>query len=157
MLAKDRNEVAAMRVSLWIALSAVILSFSACTHAKPKPLVPLELAYGAKAEANTLNDQGRQAFLAGQMAEAKDLFGQAIKAAPDSGQAHYNYGLALNALGQTDQARQEFIEAANLAPGDKVIWDSPALRPFGNPEAPKGPVRERPYGTSRPTIGSGPR
>ena len=146
-----------MRVSLWIALSLVVLSVSACAHEKPKPLVPLELAYGVKADANALNNQGRQAFLAGQMAEAKDLFGQLITAVPDSGQAHYNYGLALNALGQTDQARQEFIEAANLAPGDKVIWDSPALRPFGNPEAPKGPAREHAYGTRRPTIGSGPR
>ncbi len=146
-----------MRASVWIALSLLVLSFSACTHAKPKPLMPLELTYGAKADAIALNTQGAQAFQAGQMAEAKTFFGQAIKAAPDSGQAHYNYALTLNALGQTDQARQEFIEAANLAPGDKVIWDSPALRPFGNPDAPKGPPKEHPYGTNRPTIGSGPR
>ena len=146
-----------MRVSGWMALCLLVFSVSACTHAKPKPLVPLELAYGTKADAIALNTQGAQAFQAGQMAEAKNLFGQAVKAAPDSGQAHYNYALALNALGQTDQARQEFIEAANLAPGDKVIWDSPALRPFGNPDVPKGPPKEHPYGTSRPTIGSGPR
>jgi len=146
-----------MRVSVWMALCLLVLSVSACTHAKPKPLVPLELTYGTKADAIALNTQGAQAFQAGQMAEAKNLFGQAVKAAPDSGQAHYNYALALNALGQTDQARQEFIEAANLAPGDKVIWDSPALRPFGNPDVPKGPPKEHPYGTSRPTIGSGPR
>ena len=146
-----------MRVSGWMALCLLVLSVSACTHAKPKPLVPLELSYGTKADAIALNTQGAQAFQAGQMAEAKNLFGQAVKAAPDSGQAHYNYALALNALGQTDQARQEFIEAANLAPGDKVIWDSPALRPFGNPDVPKGPPKEHPYGTSRPTIGSGPR
>jgi Tfp pilus assembly protein PilF len=134
-----------------------MLSFPACTHSKPKPLVPLELAYGANAQAVTLNSQGTQAFQAGQMAEAKDYFGQAIKAAPDSGQAHYNYALALNALGETETARQQFIEAANLAPGDKVIWDSPALRPFGSPQAQKGPPREHPYGTQRPMIGSGPR
>ncbi len=146
-----------MRVSGWMALCLLVLSVSACTHAKPKPLVPLELTYGTKADAIALNTQGAQAFQAGQMAEAKNLFGQAVKAAPDSGQAHYNYALALNALGQTDQARQEFIEAANLAPGDKVIWDSPALRPFGNPDVPKGAPKEHPYGTSRPTIGSGPR
>jgi len=146
-----------MRVSGWMALCLLVFSVSACTHAKPKPLVPLELTYGTKADAIALNTQGAQAFQAGQMAEAKNLFGQAVKAAPDSGQAHYNYALALNALGQTDQARQEFIEAANLAPGDKVIWDSPALRPFGNPDVPKGPPKEHPYGTSRPTIGSGPR
>ncbi|HNO34222.1 MAG TPA: tetratricopeptide repeat protein [Nitrospira sp.] len=146
-----------MRVSFWIALFALTLLMGACTHSKPKPLVPLELAYGAKSDTIALNGQATQAFLAGQMAEAKNLFAQVVAAAPDSGQAHYNYALSLNALGQTDQARQEFITAANLAPGDKVIWDSPALRPFGNPEAPKGPSREHPYGTSRPTIGSGPR
>ena len=146
-----------MRVSLWMALSVLVVSMGACTHAKPKPLVPLELAYGAKAETIAINSQATQAFLSGQMAEAKNLFAQVVAAAPDSGQAHYNYALTLNALGQTDQARQEFITAANLAPGDKVIWDSPALRPFGNPEAPKGTPREHPYGTSRPTVGSGPR
>lgn len=146
-----------MRVSLWMVLCAFVLSFPACTHSKPKPLVPLDLAYGAKPDAIALNTQGTQAFLAGQLAEAKTLFGQAVKAAPDSGQAHYNYALALNALGQTEQARQEFIEAANLAPGDKIIWDSPALRPFGSPEAAKGPPKEHPYGTRKPDIGSGPR
>ncbi len=146
-----------MKVSCWIALSVLVLSVGACSHSKPKPLVPLELAYGVKAETIALNGQATQAFLTGQMAEAKNLFAQVVAAAPDSGQAHYNYALTLNALGQTDQARQEFITAANLAPGDKVIWDSPALRPFGNPAAPKGPAREHPYGTSRPTVGSGPR
>ena len=146
-----------MRVSLWIAVSVLVLSVQACTHSKPKPLVPLELTYGTKADAIALNTQGTQAYLAGQLAEAKTFFGQATQAAPDSGQARYNYALALNALGQTDQARQEFIEAANLAPGDKVIWDSPALRPFGSPESRKGPPKERDYGTRRPTIGSGPR
>ncbi|CAE6787122.1 MAG: tetratricopeptide repeat protein [Nitrospira sp.] len=146
-----------MKVSCWIALFVLVLSVGACSHSKPKPLVPLELAYGAKAETIALNSQATQAFLTGQMAEAKNLFAQVVAAAPDSGQAHYNYALTLNALGQTDQARQEFITAANLAPGDKVIWDSPALRPFGNPAAPKGPAREHPYGTSRPTVGSGPR
>lgn len=146
-----------MRVSFWIALSVLMFSVGACSHAKPKPLVPLELAFGAKADTIALNSQATQAFLVGQMAEAKNLFAKVVAAVPDSGQAHYNYALSLNALGQTDQARQEFITAANLAPGDKVIWDSPALRPFGNPEAPKGPGREHPYGTSRPTIGSGPR
>lgn len=146
-----------MRVTLWIVLCLAMLTFPACTHSKPKPLVPLELDYGTNAQAITLNNQGTQAFQAGQMAEAKAYFGQTIKAAPDSGQAHYNYALVLNALGETETARQQFIEAANLAPGDKVIWDSPALRPFGSPQSQKGPPREHPYGTQRPMIGSGPR
>ncbi len=108
-------------------------------------------------QAMTLTQQGAEAFSAKQFVDAKTFFNQAVKAAPDSGQAHYNYALALNAVGETEEARQHFIDAANLAPGDKVIWDSPALRPFGNPDVPKGPPKEHPYGTQRPTFGGGPR
>ena len=97
-----------------------------------------------------------QAYQARQFDDAKNYFSQAVALAPQSGPAHYNYALALNALGDTEHARPEFMEAANLAPGDQVIWDSPALRPFGDPKSPKvfkGP----PTGTSRPSMGGGPR
>jgi tetratricopeptide (TPR) repeat protein len=70
-----------------------------------------------------------------QFDEAKQYFSQAVTEAPQSGPAHYNYALALNALGQAEEARKHFIEAANLAPGDKVIWNSPPLSPYGNPES----------------------
>ena len=118
--------------------------------------MPLALEPGVKPQAVALTEQGTQAYQARQFDDAKNYFSQAVAAAPQSGQAHYNYALALNALGDTEQARQQFVEAANLAPGDKVIWDSPALRPFGNPDSPKA-YKEHPIGTSRPGIGSGPR
>ena len=139
-------------------LGAVLLlvGVAACSKEKAKPLVPLALEPGVKVQAVTLNEQGTQAYQGRQFEEAKNYFSQAIAAAPQSGQAHYNYALALNALGDTEQARQHFMEAANLAPGDKVIWDSPALRQYGNPQSPKT-AKEHPYGTTRPTIGSGPR
>ena len=134
----------------------LLMGVVACSKNKAKPLVPLALEPGVKPQALTLTEQGTQAYQVRQFDDAKNYFSQAVAEAPQSGQAHYNYALALNALGDTEQARQEFVEAANLAPGDKVIWDSPALRPFGNPDSPK--VRkERPPGTSRPSIGSGPR
>ncbi len=109
-----------------------------------------------KPQAVTLTEQGTQAYQAKQFDDAKNYFSQAVAEAPQSGPAHYNYALALNALGDTEQARQQFMEAANLAPGDKVIWDSPALRPYGNPEAPKkkthlpkvGHARAPGFGTS---------
>ena len=100
-------------------------------------MVPLALESGVKPQAVTLTEQGTQAYQAKQFDEAKNYFSQAVAAAPQSGPAHYNYALALHALGDTEQARQQFMEAANLAPGDKVIWDSPALRPYGNPELSK--------------------
>jgi Tfp pilus assembly protein PilF len=132
------------------------MAATACVKEKPKPLVPLPLALGVSAQATTYNTQGAQAYKGAQFVEAKDLFAKAVAAAPTSAQAHYNLALAMNALGEAEEARQHFIEAANLAPGDKVIWDSPALRPYGNPEAPKQ-TKDRPYATTRPTIGSGPR
>lgn len=116
---------------------------------KPRVLVPLALVDGGVIlPAITATEQGTQAYQAKQFDEAKKYFEQAVTIAPQSGQAHYNYALALNALGETEAARKQFIEAANLAPGDKVIWDSPVLSPYGNPEteekkipAPQNPNR----------------
>ena len=97
-----------------------------------------------KPQAEVLTEQGTQAYQARQFDDAKNYFSQAVATAPQSGPAHYNYALALNALGDTEQARQQFMEAANLAPGDKVIWDSPALSPFGNVESPKKKFNQMP-------------
>ena len=120
-------------------LGILLLLFgsAACAMGKAKPLVPLALESGMKPNAVTLTEQGTQAYHAKQFDEAKNYFFQAMAEAPQSGPARYNYALTLYALGDTEQARQQFMEAANLAPGDQVIWDSPALRPYGNPEAPK--------------------
>jgi Tfp pilus assembly protein PilF len=136
----------------------ILVGVVACFKTKEKPLVPLALESGVKTQVVTLTEQGTQAYQSNQFDEAKNYFSQAVAAAPQSGPAHYNYALALNALGDSEQARQQFMEAANLAPGDKVIWDSPALRPYGNVEAPK---KKTPPGmpSTRPTstIGGAPR
>ena len=126
----------------------------ACSKFRAKPLVPLALEPGVKAQAVTLTEQGTQAYQARQFDDAKNYFSQAVAAAPQSGPAHYNYALALHALGDQEQARQQFMEAANLAPGDKVIWDSPALRPYGNVESPK---KKSPAGmpSTRQGLGGG--
>jgi Flp pilus assembly protein TadD len=135
----------------------VMLIGTAACSSKRKPLVPLALAdAGVKPQAVAWTEQGTQAYQAKQFGEAKQYFEQAVAAVPESGQAHYNYALALNALGETAEARQHFLEAANLAPGDKVIWDSPALAPYGDPDTKKR-TKDRPYGTERPTFGGMPR
>ena len=146
----------AMKCLSMLGVILLLVGAVGCFWSKAKPLVPLALEPGVKAQAVTLTEQGTQAYQARQFDDAKNYFSQAVALAPQSGPAHYNYALALNALGDTEQARPEFMEAANLAPGDQVIWDSPALRPFGDPKSPKvfkGPLT----GTSRPGIGSGPR
>jgi tetratricopeptide (TPR) repeat protein len=120
-----------------IVLICVLSGLVACAAKpeKPKPRMPLPLAMSAPSAAVQVNDQGARAYQSGQFTEAKTYFTQTVASVPDSGEAHYNLGLALYALGETEQAREEFVEAANLAPGNKVIWDSPALRQYGNPDA----------------------
>jgi Tfp pilus assembly protein PilF len=120
---------------------------------KPKPLVPLALESGVPPQAVTQTEQGTQAYQAKQFDDAKNYFSQAVAEVPQSGPAHYNYALALHALGDQEQARKQFMEAANLAPGDKVIWDSPALRPYGNVESPKKKLI--PPGAGRQGLGGG--
>jgi len=133
-----------------------LLGTAACSS-KRKPLVPLAMTDAdAKPQALLLTEQGTQAYNAKQFEEAKNYFEQAVSVVPQSGQAHYNYALALNALGKPEVARQHFLEAANLAPGDKVIWDSPALAPYGDPDT-RTRTKERPYGTERPNFGGMPR
>jgi len=143
----------------YLSIFGVIFLFlvaAACSvMTKEKPLVPLALEPGVKPQAVTLTEQGTQAYQAKQFDDAKNYFSKAVAEAPQSGPAHYNYALALNVMGDREEARQQFMEAANLAPGDKVIWDSPALRPYGNPEVPK---KKTPAGmpSTRPTSGIGP-
>jgi len=138
-----------------LAIMLVLVGPTACSQ-KRKPLVPLALDGEVKSQATALTEQGTQAYQAQQYEDAKRYFEQAIAEVPQSGPAHYNYALALNALGDSEVARQHFLEAANLSPGDKTIWDSPALSPYGNPEN-KNRTKARPYGTTRPNFGGMPR
>lgn len=147
----------AMKYLSMLGVTFLFLGAAACSFtSKEKPLVPLALEPGVRPQAVTLTEQGTQAYQAKQFDDAKNYFSQAVAEAPQSGPAHYNYALALNVMGDAEQARQQFMEAANLAPGDKVIWDSPALRPYGNPESPKK-YKQSPMGTTRPSMGGGPR
>lgn len=141
-----------------IAALTLVGSFSAC-GGDPTRVVkvrePLGLSAGVAPRAQQYATQGSSAYLAGRYGEAKALFSQAVAAAPNSGEAHYDLGLALFKLGETDAAREHFIQAANLAPGNKVIWDSPALSPYSNPDSniPKKEIDS--YNRNRRGVGGG--
>ena len=103
---------------------------------------PLETALSAPPRANpaaaAANEEGIRLFYARKWEEARTQFETAIKAQPTLAEAHYNLGLVYDALRNDKEARRHFIEAANLAPGNKVIWSSPALREHGDvPATPK--------------------
>ena len=144
-----------MNVNGALVISFLLLCLAACSGTeKVKPRAPLALSPGLPAAAIQHTEQGTQAYLQGRYDEAKVHFEQAVALAPTSGEAHYNLGLALFAIGASEQAREEFIQAANLAPGNKVIWDSPALRPFGTPDPTiKKETKGQDYSSQKPTFG----
>jgi tetratricopeptide (TPR) repeat protein len=80
-------------------------------------------------------EEGNRLFEARQFNAAKAQYEAAIKAQPSLAEAHYNLGWALSSLGDDAEAKRHFKEAATLAPGNKVIWDSPPLRQHGQVEA----------------------
>lgn len=143
----------AIRRCVILGVMLTLVATAACSH-KRKPLVPLLLEGEVKAHATVLTEQGTAAYQTQQYEDAKRYFEQAVAEAPESGQAHYNYALALNALGNMEVARRHFLQAADLAPGDKIIWDSPALSPFGNPEN-KNKAKLKPYSPKRSSFGTG--
>ncbi|MFM8551824.1 MAG: tetratricopeptide repeat protein [Nitrospiraceae bacterium] len=148
-----------MKAVTLLTLCCAVLWFTGCAKEppKPKPRAPLPLGMSASTVAVQATEEGTRAFQARQFDEAKAAFEKAMAAAPDSGEAHYNLGLALFSMGDNDAAREHFIEAANLAPGNKVIWDSPALRQYGNPDSniPKKKAPE--YQGKKGGMGTSPR
>jgi Tfp pilus assembly protein PilF len=81
------------------------------------------------------NEDGIKFFYARQWDAAKAKFEEAIKAQPTLAEAHYNLGLVYDALRNDREARKHFIEASNLAPGNKEIWNAPPFREHGDVRA----------------------
>lgn len=146
-----------MKTISLILILIVTVGLPGCAS-KPKPRMPLALKPNVAPELVQMNSQGMEEYQSRQFEQAKTHFQQVLLGAPTAAEAHYNLGLTLFALGDGDQARDHFIEAANLAPGDKVIWDSPALRQFGSPDANiKKQPKDQGYSNQRPSMGGGPR
>jgi Flp pilus assembly protein TadD len=146
-----------MKIVSLILVLIVAAWLPACAS-KPKPRMPLELKPNVSPQWAHINADGMQEYQSRQFDQAKAHFQQVVAGVPTAAEAHYNLGLTLFALGESDQARDHFIEAANLAPGDKVIWDSPALRAYGSPDANiKKQVKDPNYSNQRPGFGGSPR
>ena len=59
---------------------------------------------------------------------AESHFRTAVEADSDLAEAHFNLGLALANLGRYDEATIAFKKAAELAPGDSRITESPVVK-----------------------------
>jgi len=114
-------------------------TLAACSMLNPPPaLRPALPANTCKPPAVSQHNQtGMALYKERRLEAAKSEFLAAVAEGPKCAEAHYNLGLTLTYLGSKEEAREHFLEAANLAPGNQVIWDSPVLRPYGEPQKEK--------------------
>jgi Flp pilus assembly protein TadD len=103
---------------------------AACASAPP-PVRTLNPPVGTTADAARAVEEGNRLFAAGQFESAKGQYEMAVNAQPSLAEAHYDLALAMEKLGNQQAAYKHYIEAADLAPGNKVIWNAPPLRRYG--------------------------
>ncbi|HNP30653.1 MAG: tetratricopeptide repeat protein [Nitrospira sp.] len=108
-----------------------------CASNKPVPLAPLAPPPNVDTQVLQLMTEGKRSFDEGRWEAARQQFQAAVQQQADLAEAHYNLALSMDKMGDQAGAKKHYIEAANLAPGHKVIWNSPPLRRYGNvPDAP---------------------
>ncbi len=117
-----------------------------CASDKPVPLTTLAPPPNTDPQVLPLFTEGNRLFREGQWEAARQQFQTAVQKQADLAEAHYNLALSMDKMGDQASAKKHFIEAANLAPGNKVIWNSPPLRRYGN--VPDAPTK----GTSSPVM-----
>jgi len=117
-----------MRILLTVIFSAIVLG-CASKSGTERNVLPAPL--GTKPDAAAQVKKGNTLFASRDFAGAEQAFRQAIVADAGLAEAHYNLALTLDRAGRKDEAKKHYIEAANLAPGNKVIWDSPPLHESG--------------------------
>lgn len=129
------------RMRRMVMTTAVALALWGCASSGPSQAKPVTLTAptGTPPAAVKAMEEGNRLYAAKQWAEAKTQYEAAVAASPTLAEAHYNLGLIFDRLGDKPTAKKHYLEAANLAPGDKVIWDSWPLRRHGDVQAgPKG-------------------
>ena len=127
-----------MRGGVWMVMLAFVLA--GCAASRPMASErTLKAAASAVPDAAAAMEEGNRLFGGRQVEAAKLKYQEAIKAHPTLAEAHYNLALVYDFLRDDATAKHHYIEAANLAPGHKVIWDAPPLRRHGDVDAhPKG-------------------
>lgn len=109
-----------------LAMMAVV----GCASQQKAEVRPLHAAAGTSAVVSQQLEQGNQLFAQQDWAGAQQVYLATIQADQTLAEAHYNLALTLERLGEKAEARKHYVAAANLAPGNKVIWDAPPLRKY---------------------------
>lgn len=117
-----------MRAFRWAVLA--MMAVVGCATQHKAEVRPLHAAAGTSAVVSQQLEQGNQLFAQQDWAGAQQVYLATIQADQTLAEAHYNLALTLERLGEKAEARKHYVAAANLAPGNKVIWDAPPLRKY---------------------------
>jgi Tfp pilus assembly protein PilF len=120
-----------MKVSLIVLIMGVFAIGCAASSDRPSSERTLRAPAGTTPQAVAAVEEGNRLFASQQWEAAKVQYEAAIKAQPSLAEAHYNLAMSLEKLGDKAAAKKHYIEAADLAPGNKVIWNAPPLRRHG--------------------------
>ena len=114
-----------------ILLAAVtIITCIGCAGPRKSEVRPLHAPAGTSAAVSQQLEQGNRLLAQEDWAGARQVYLDTIQADQSLAEAHYNLALTLEKLGEKAEARKHYVAAANLAPGNKVIWDAPPLRKY---------------------------
>jgi Tfp pilus assembly protein PilF len=116
-----------MRFVLWA--TVMVISLAGCAG-KRADMKTLPAPAGTSAAVSQRLEEGNQLFAQRDWVGAKQVYLATIQIDPTIAEAHYNLALTMERLGDKAEARKHYVAAANLAPGNKVIWDAPPLRKF---------------------------
>lgn len=112
----------------WLVMAVVTIV--GCAGPRKAEIRPLHAPTGTSAAVSQQLEQGNQLLVKGDWGGAREIYVATIRADQQLAEAHYNLALALEKLGEKAEARKHYVAAANLAPGNKVIWDAPPLRKY---------------------------
>lgn len=108
----------------------VTVAVIGCAGPRKAEVRPLHAPDGTTAAVSQQLERGNQLLLKEDWAGAREAYLATIGSDQSLAEAHYNLALALEKLGEKAEARKHYVAAANLAPGNKVIWDAPPLRKY---------------------------
>ena len=112
----------------WLVMA--MLTMVGCAGPRKAEIRPLHAPPGTGAAVSQQLEQGNQLLGKEDWAGAREAYLATIRADQTLAEAHYNLALALEKLGHKAEAMKHYGTAANLAPGNKVIWDAPPLSKY---------------------------
>lgn len=119
-----------MRRTMTPVAMLMVLVLAGCASERRPPIEALRAPAGTAAPVMEAMERGNNLFAGQDWTGAKAAYAGILAIDPSLAEAHYNLALTLERLGEKLEARKHYVQAANLAPGNKIIWNAPPLRKF---------------------------